>query len=392
MKKKLLAFVLSAMMLTESVLPVVAADDVDVVVSENAAEEVTEDAVAEEEAATEETAAEEVTEDVVEEEPVFEEALTEIDDTVKPYAYEEIVISEKDGEKIAEGYSYYLMRFNEDGTSEILSADDIDDIEEDFVSESATPHIYSNNAKSHRIEADPFEIDGKTFPLNAIVTYNYNISYREKAVKAVDHLNANVSTSSGLYSIANSLSTAGNVSQDIFKWKYTMKKNKAANSESYFTVKASVNTKVAKKQFGITGKSLSKLKKAVRSFNKAAKKDHIMFNIDQVDFDKMAMAGYAVVVEKCHITYCFGIVTSRKFTGFELKCKIRPDQPEPDTAFDKNGAPIKKIYNKLTKLKNKKEISLDKVDNRHYKLTILNKNFKSTKVYNLEVQGRYSNV
>ena len=81
MKKKFLAVVLSAMMLTESVLPVVAADDVEVTASENAAEEV----------------AEEVAEDVVaEEEPAAEEAEETAAEDVEEVAAEEVAETTED--------------------------------------------------------------------------------------------------------------------------------------------------------------------------------------------------------------------------------------------------------------------------------------------------------
>ncbi|MBR6256708.1 MAG: hypothetical protein IKR23_04945 [Lachnospiraceae bacterium] len=341
MKKKLLAGLLSFTMLTGQMLPVVAADDADVTVSEDAviAEEETEAEAAEEETA--------------------EEAV-EVEEIGSPIAYEEEVVSEEDGEEVSEYSAYYLVKVGEDGAVEDV------DVEDAALDQAAANHIYAVERVGHKVDASTFDVNGTSVVVDATFSYYGYISYRAKKIKPVEDLEVKVE-SSGLYSVAQALATPGTaVSQDLFKWKYSAKKNEKANSGSYFTVKASVNSKVAK-QMGIKGKSLKTLKKAVKQFNKVAKKDQIPFIIDPVNFDYMASNGYAIVVEKGIITRRFGMIISRKFTGIELRCRIKPEQPESVTDS---------TLKKWTK-PSKKDITIKKVEGKTYSITINNLNYWS---------------
>lgn len=338
MKKKLLAFVLSAMMLTESVLPVVAADDVDVVVSENAAEEVTEDAVAEEEAATEETAAEEQSEEAVVEETAETEA-TEAEEAADVADAEVetdyLVISETE-----------VMSAPFVVTSATESSD-VDDQETEDVS--ATEHVVVGGLKTKTITADSIVINGKEYNIGATIKYNSYISFRSRQIKPDQDLGAAV-TQSSLYNVARDLMTMGTFTTDVITWKWTAKKNKNAGTDACFNVKAVVNTKVAKQQLGIKGKSLSQLKKAVKKFNKVStKKDEkIYFEITKVNakdvYDKDEYYAWA------HYSGYFYPLPFSSFKGLWLR--LEPDQPKSVNSSN---------YKQLTKVKKSDfKISVDK--------------------------------
>ena len=379
MKKKLLAGILSFTMLAGQVLPVVAADDVDVAVSEN--ETVVEESA--EEAAEETTASE----DAVEAEVVSD---TVVEDFGPCIAYEEKVISDENGEQVLDCYAYYLVNFNEDGTISAVSPDDIS-TEDEEVLKAVNSSIYAiNDGGNKTIDAGSFEVDGKSYALKTNFVFNNYISYRGKKLKATD-LNIMVSES-GLYNIASDLATPGSaIPYDLIKWKYTLKKNKDANSGSYFTVKATVNTKIAK-NLGIKGKALSSLKKAAKAFSKVSKKEQIAFNIDPVVFDYMLQCGNGIIVENSIIHKSWlGFVTSVDFKGISIHCRIRPDQPDIDMCFDSKGSAIKKYFKKLTK-PTKKDVEVKKIESRKYSITPMNKNYYGKNSYIYTVQGSYSNL
>ena len=355
MKKRLLALILSAAMMTESVLPVVAADDVEVTASENAAEEVAEDVVAEEE-----PAAEEVEEDAVAEETA------EIEDV----ELEDVVV-EEDGEfTYVSGYKVSNFEKN----SDII----LDDETELDYAASGSSHIYAKNKISVKVSSEEgIDIKGTNYPVNATVAFNSEISYRGRKIKPVekipkstkktkkDDLGANVVvTSSSLYSIANVLSTAGNVSSDIFKWTYTAKKNKDVAQDSYFTVKATVSSKIAK-EYGIKGKDLKLLKKAVKLFNKYSKKNHIPFAIVPVNMGQVFENKSFEMFQKILKTYRNGILISTEVVGVELRVRIDSTQPTYITNYS---------YSKWTKVSSK-DATIKKISKNVFSITPLNANF-----------------
>ena len=373
MKKKLLAFVLSAMMLTESVLPVVAADDVDVVVSENAAEEVTEDAVAEEEAATEETAAEEQSEEAVVEETAEIEA-TEAEETAAEEQEAEVpyeVISD----------SEVLM-----GPVMVIIGDESEDVADEESEDVSVngEHIKVGNRKEININnAGSIEIEGKTYNVYAKGSYSSYISYRARKIKPDVDLSATINNSS-LYDIARALTTTGSYTNDVITWKFPAKKNKNAGTEACFNVKAAVNTNVAK-SLGIKGKSLSKLKKAVKMLNKVSmKKDaKYYFEIGKINVSVL-MAKNA---DQTDDLFAWGTYSKSWFsaTFSSLKSvwvRLEPDQPKTVDEYSyKSWTKIKKSDFKITY---DRDFHLQGVYSTLVKVTLTpkdNKNFTGGPIY-----------
>ncbi len=247
MKKKLLAGLLSFTVLTAQMLPVIAADDADVVVSENAV--VVEET--EEEAGQEAEAEPQVVEEAVD---TVEIELGEDD--------EEIVLGE--GEEIR-----YEVATAED-LKTLLNGEDVV-TDEDAIDE-AGAFIKIGNRTTASIVADPVEIAGTTYNLDIKLSYYSAISYRGRKIKAVDDekesLRAEASSAS-LEKLAMSLTGASNAA-GLITWKYSAKKNTNANSGSYFTVQAKLNKTVAK-SIGLKGKALKNFNKGLKKVNKAAK-------------------------------------------------------------------------------------------------------------------------
>ena len=321
MKKRLLAGLLSFTMLTAEVLPVIAADDA--VVSENVV----------------------VEEDAAEEEAEFKEAdLTEeeqaIFDSLEPGESYEVF----DGENTIT-YSIEPV--------ELVKADVQDQAvpevgeEEEFQYAATTfSYIYARNEKTATLNAGTYEVNGSVYNVNAAIAYYSNISYRAKKIKP-EKLNIHV-TKSGLYDIASALAIPGTYSSDVIKWKFTMKNNKTVNykanpkKDGYFTVKASVNTKIAK-QMGIKGKTLTKLKKAVKQFNKVAKtvECRIPYTIDPVNVDVVFSDPDQFLFGDLIITYqnSWGLTWTEN-KGRQFRIRMDEDQPYSITG---------KTYKKWTK-------------------------------------------
>ncbi|MBR5419716.1 MAG: hypothetical protein IK115_01060 [Lachnospiraceae bacterium] len=275
MKKKILAFVLSAAMLTESVLPVIAADDVTLSADEVIEAEASEEAAEEEEAAGAEEAAIEETEDA---EAAAES--TEAADSIEAYmvdgkfSAEKLVasleaenavvlgVTEKDGEVIVD----MAYQFNAEVPTEVSEFEEADG------AETGLPYYMdSANPATKIYDLGDFDVKGQPVKLTAIVNYNDTIWYRNRKFKPVDHLYASVSQESGIYNVAKALMPEGyTFNPEVIKWKFTPKKNKYANSESRFIVKGTVSSKIAK-QMGIKGKDLKILKKAMKTLNKEMK-------------------------------------------------------------------------------------------------------------------------
>ena len=305
MKKRLLAGLLSFTMLTGQMLPVVAADDADVTVSEDAV--------------------------YVEEAEEAEEAVDYVDIELGEDD-EEIVLGE--GEEI----SYETASL---GSFDALLAGDDVVVEEDAIDEAASnSHIYSINPTTATIVADAIVINGQTYSLTGNVSYNTNVSYRGKEIKPAEDLNA-VATSASLEQLALDLgasSTAG-----LITAKFTAKKNKNANSGSYFTVKYKLNKSVAK-NVGLKGKALKNFNKGLKKLNKAAKAQKLSFNIDCLNTGSL-MNNSALVPIITVTKSGWGFIIGRKFS--HLRAKTRLDQPEYSSSSTWTG------WKKWTKLSNK---------------------------------------
>lgn len=226
MKKKLLAGLLSFTVLTAQMLPVIAADDADVVVSENA------------------------------------------------------VVEDEEEAEVVEGEEFFDFAQHETSLQDV----EIGEIELD---EASSSYIYVGApAKYTYTVTDNVEFNGKVYNSSTTIAYNSKISYRAKKIKADLDLGAAVSAS-GLYAMVNDLTTVsgtGITAKDVITVKFSAKKNKNANSGSYFTTKFSVKSKNAK-ALGIKGKSLKALKKAVKQLNKVAKakENRVSFTITAID-------------------------------------------------------------------------------------------------------------
>lgn len=318
MKKKLLAGLLSFTVLTAQMLPVIAADDADVVVSENAV-------VVEE---TEEEAGQEA-----EAEPqVVEEAVDDVEIELGEDD-EEIVLGE--GEEIR-----YEVATAED-LKTLLNGEDVV-IDEDAIDE-AGAFIKIGNRTTASIVADPVEIAGTTYNLDIKLSYYGAISYRGRKIKAVDDakdsLNAQASSAS-LEKLAMDLTGASNAA-GLITWKYSAKKNTNANSGSYFTVQAKVNKTVAK-SIGLKGKALKNFNKGLKKVNKAAKakENRQYFTITPISTDDMQLGADWVPIVTIYTRW--GIEVSRKFSHI----RIRTENSMPADPNNNGWKKWKKISNK----------------------------------------------
>ena len=340
MKKRLLALILSAAMMTESVLPVVAADDVEVTASENAAEEV----------------AEEVAEDVVaEEEPAAEEA--EEDAVVS----ESEVVTRESEEffATAEYESYDIpadLQFEDAGEYEITTATSLTPVKT----------VYKGAFVNHNYTiTDKATVMGKEYDVSTVISYRSSISYRARKIKPVDDLGASIK-SSGLYTIVNNLTTisgTGLTASDVIKVKFVAKKNKNASSDAYFTATFSVKSGNAKK-LGIKGKALSQLKKAVKQVNKVSKKKENGVTFTILPIDAQAFAERDELIE--FALYRGWIIgTFQSFSHF----RVRLEESQPATIDNDT-------YKQWTKV-TKSDIGIKKVKGkeRTYLITPKGQNF-----------------
>ncbi|MCR5119670.1 MAG: hypothetical protein K6B44_08640 [Lachnospiraceae bacterium] len=264
LRNRLVAIAMTAVMTVGQSLAVYASE------SDNATE-VTEEVVISE--AEEETAEEVIIEDeyadVVEEAVSEEEPVEVMNDAVE--AGTAITFDQNDV------ISKEILGYDEEGNEQFRM------IVASSGAAAFNKYAYADEPKRLEISDVIYPMDGNPVSLDTTIEYNSAINYRSRKIKAKEDLSARVSKS-GLYDVARSLSPTGNISEEIISWKMTAKKNKNAGTAAYFTVKASVKKSVAK-SFGITGKSLKKLKKAVKIFNKAAKKQKAFFIIDPLVLD-----------------------------------------------------------------------------------------------------------
>lgn len=188
-------------------------------------------------------------------------------------------------------------------------------------------------------------VTGTDVALTANIRYLNTISYKGRKIKADKDLKAAI-TSSSLYDIAKSLSSnPGSVTNEIVTFSFTAKKNKNANSGSYFNVKAKAAKKSVAAAQGISGANYKKLKKAVSAFNKTAKKkdNSISFTITALNAAEMIDNGTMI-----------DIITTNKYTGKFIKFshfRARLD-PETQPAFSAglNYKTWTKISNKEFKI------------------------------------------
>lgn len=219
--------------------------------------------------------------------------------------------------------------------------------------------VGSNGVTSRKVDYGSTTINGTVVPLNATVNFANTTGYKARKIKVKEDLFGEVPASS-LYDYAKTLSTTGNVTKDVITWKYVAKKNKNANSGSYFYLKASVAKKGVTTAQGITGKNLKQLKKAVSAFNKAAKKkeNRISFTITPINaFEMLNERTMVPIVNKK-----FGIIF-HSFSHF--RARLEPEkQPEYSSTLN---------YKKWTKISNKEFIK-SKVSGTTYKFIPKNKN------------------
>ncbi len=349
MKKRLLAALLSVTMLTAEVMPVIAAGDE--VVSENAA--------------------------------VEEEAAEEAEGSDEIVGFDGILLNEsvreENGEKVVE--SDYLVGFPSAGDA--VSVDDAAE-NADKAETSAPNFIYVGAQTDKKITAEPYIYNSISYPVDATVTYFSRISYRGKPVKAQAKDNYTsqlyaVVNKSALYDMAAKLSPAGTYRTDVINFTFSAKKNKNANSGSYFIVKASVKGKVAK-EMGIKGKDLAALKKAVKQFNKAAKLDPAYFTIDPVSFDAMTVDPDTYLGLTIHFVqrYLGSTLLSAEITGVSVRCLTRPEQLDQ----------VSKRWTKYTK-PSKKDVTVKKVATSTYTMTANNINYASRGYYTVGLVKQY---
>ncbi len=206
MRKKLLAGLLSFVLMTGYIQPVLATEDVTVSENEYAGEDV----------------------------DVIEEEIAEDDE-----AFEEVAISEEDS--LTEEYAAAGAEASKENVRKITYA---------------------------YIVADPYAIDEKSYDLIANVSYYRVVKHSGKKIKADKDLFAEVK-SDELEPLAKALSGASDAS-GLLKWKFSAKKNKKCSDKAYFIVKASVKKSVAKsmglkgKKLNKFNKSLSKFNKAAK--------------------------------------------------------------------------------------------------------------------------------
>ena len=127
-----------------------------------------------------------------------------------------------------------------------------------------------------QIIADNLMINDKSYPLDADLSYFRQVLYTGKKIKADKHLFTIISSAS-LDALAMELSGAKDV-RDLVKWTFTAKKNKKCSDKAYFTVKASVRSKIAR-SIKLKGKALRDFKKGIKKLNKAAKSKKFYFSI-----------------------------------------------------------------------------------------------------------------
>ncbi len=348
MKKKLLAGILSFTMLAGQVLPVVAADDADVAVSEN-------ETVVEE-------SAEEAAEETAEDESVETEAVeAEVDNDITDSIPVEGELEEFGTAELVDYNFSNVEAFNdpsinlETNYNEIVGA-----------STPINDHIGVGQYQAALIDAGTINIDGVDYNLSAEISYYNIISYRGRKIKA-DELYPTMTKKFQIYDLAEKFTTKGVYSDDIITLKYSAKKNKDCTEDSYITVKASVNSKVAKK-LGIKGKSLSKLKKAVKQFNKVAKKQHLPFSILQINADYLWATNNMTAIGN-YSGWIF--LTFKSFR--ELRARLDVDQPAYKSSKD--------YWKKWTKL-SKKDFTIEKVkgEARTYLITPKGRNFTGSPV------------
>ncbi|MCR4584957.1 MAG: hypothetical protein K5686_04465 [Lachnospiraceae bacterium] len=332
MKKRVMALLLSTVMVLGETMTVFAQEDT---------VEVVEEAVVE-----------------AEEEDEAEEVVVETEDNTDVYVEDAAVVEEADvntasdaAESAISNTEDFVKNISFDQsdviTKEVLGYDE--EGNEQFKLIISAPgasltgkYAYVNNKTTLNITGVDYSLDGKTIMLNSTVEYLSKINYRAKKISPEKDLAAKI-VKSGLYDVAKSLSPTGTATDDVIKWKITAKKNKNAGAAAYFTIKASVNKKAAK-NCGITGKNLKKLKKAAKILNKAAKKEKAFFVIDPIVLDYcplyLEVFGYSrfgintITKVKLHAPLKEG---EENYYGNETKMKKWPVIPSKEYKAKKQG-------------------------------------------------------
>ena len=280
MKKRVLALMMSAVMLLGETLPVMAIEDT-VAVSEDEITSEVIDADVEDES---EVVAYETKDVIVEEAPAAETAAVE----EVAAATEEINIEDIEGDEFD-----CVSLFDNYEVSGTPEAGSLSLIHKDFTNKTIT--------------GGSFEAD-KPYNLDTTIAYRAGINYRARKIKPVEDLEVQA-TKSGLFDLAKDLTTTGSFTTEVITFKTKAKNNKNATSDAYFTVSAKVNKTVAK-NLGIKGKPLKTLKKACKAFSKSAKTTKLTFEIIQNPIELLDAYNDIVPISTCN-----------KWTGAYIKYK-----------------------------------------------------------------------
>ncbi len=329
-RKRVLALLMSAVMLTGEAMTVFAQEDASVAVSEN--EAVSEDAEAVDEAAApEETAVAEETA-AAEETAVSEESA----------AVEEVVVAEGSAAEASEPAVDEVIEVSEEAGGFIIN-DDGEEVRvvpfnaaaagcDDCLVINETTGTTTVSRKNKTINAG--SVDGIDGTVNVTVEFNGSVEYRGRKINAEKDLSVSVKES-GIYSAASKMAGSP-VSKELITWKYSATKKKEAGSPSSFTVKAKLNKKVAK-SYGIGGKNLKALNKAVKALNKAAKTDPVSFTIAPADFGRLCDNN------QVQVTLMYKVFLGLKtYTGYKMTAQLDPFKPTKKTKVKKTEFIVEK--------------------------------------------------
>lgn len=335
MKKRILALVLSTVMLLGETLPVMAQNDV---------VEATDEAVVE----SEEDASEE-TEEIAEEgsDVVVEEFMDETEEAAPVSADAFEVPVEFEGLETVEKNVEYD---EENGIAAVTLVAKLP-VDETTDAQAAGTYWQLGAEKMWNIPAGTITVNDKTYDLNTNIAYYSAVNYRMRKIKAVDDLKAQVA-SSGIYDMAKDLTTMGVFAPEVIKIKYSEKKNKNAG-EGNFTIKVSVDKKIAK-ALGISGKSLKGLKKAAKQITKAAKANKASFTIIPADFRVMNAYGDVYI----SITMYYNLFTRAfiRYGNFALRGRLEENAPSDKSKWKK--IPSKDFKKKIKKAANGCDITI----------------------------------
>ncbi len=332
MKKRVLALMMSAVMLLSETLPVMATEDT-VVVSED-------EAVIEEVADAE--ADEEIEDVVFDSEIVVEDLPAAVDETADAELAAEAATELIDGLEVVDKQ----VEINEEAGLEIVTLTAKISPDAATVADAGT-YWQLGGESTLNIAGGAFMANGKSYDLNTNVMYYSIVNYRARNIKPVDDLKAEV-VKSGIYDLAKDLTVTGAFNPEVIKWKFSAKKAKNAGAAAAsFTVKASVDKNIAK-SLGITGKSLKTLKKAAKQLSKVAKKTKALFTINPANLQALNAFGDVYI----SITMYYNLFTRAfvKWGKFAFRVRLEENAPTDKTKWKK--LPAKDFKKKIVKAGN----------------------------------------